>query len=99
VEIRRALETDFDAMWSIFQSVVASGDTYVFSPTTTRQEAFGYWFGPGIASYVATDGSLVLGMYKLRAVPPGSSGGQRLSRGAYVTRRGPTHQATTPAWP
>jgi L-amino acid N-acyltransferase YncA len=67
MEIRRALETDFDAMWSIFQSVVASGDTYAFSPTTTRQDALGYWFGPGIASYVATDGSLVLGMYKLRA--------------------------------
>lgn len=67
MEIRRALESDFDAMWSIFQAVVASGDTYAFSPTATRQDAFGYWFAPGGTSYVAIDGSRVLGMYKLRA--------------------------------
>ena len=67
MDVRRAVESDFDAMWPIFQAVVASGDTYAFSPTTTRDTAFGYWFGPGHATYVATDGSRVLGMYKLRA--------------------------------
>ena len=41
MEIRGDLEADFEAMWSIFRSVVASGDTYVFSPTTSRQDAFG----------------------------------------------------------
>src|SRR5262245_5223591 len=67
MQIRRAFETDFEAMWSIFRSVVATGDTYMFSPTTTRQDAFEYWVGPGVVSHVATDGSRVLGMYKLRA--------------------------------
>ncbi|PWU25664.1 MAG: GNAT family N-acetyltransferase [Candidatus Rokuibacteriota bacterium] len=67
MEIRRAVEADFDAMWRVFQAVVATGDTYVFSPATTRQDAFAYWFGPGMTSYVAIDGLRILGMYKLRA--------------------------------
>ena len=51
--IRKAAEKDFDGMWSIFQSVVSKGDTYVFSPQATRQDAFEYWFGAGVTSYVA----------------------------------------------
>ena len=68
MEIRKASEeADFEAMWSIFQAVVATGDTYVFSPTTSRQDCHAYWFGPGMTSFVATEGLRILGMYKLRA--------------------------------
>jgi|SRR5215510_1842786 len=67
MEIRRASEADFDAMWSIFQAVVATGDTYVFAPATSRQDCHAYWFGPGMTSFVATDGLRILGMYKYRA--------------------------------
>jgi len=54
-------------MWSIFQAVVATGDTYAFSPTTSRHECHAYWLGPGMTTFVATDGPRVLGMYKFRA--------------------------------
>ena len=67
MEIRRASEADFETMWSIFQAVVATGDTYAFSPTTSRQDCHAYWFGPGMTSFVATEGLRILGMYKLRA--------------------------------
>ena len=67
MEIRRASEADFEAMWSIFQAVVATGDTYVFSPTTRRQDGHAYWFGPGTTSFVAIEGLTTLGMYKFRA--------------------------------
>jgi L-amino acid N-acyltransferase YncA len=65
VKIRRAAETDFDAMWPIFRAVVASGDTYPFRPDTPREDAFAYWFGPGVTSYVAEDAGGVVGMYKI----------------------------------
>jgi ribosomal protein S18 acetylase RimI-like enzyme len=65
--IRPATEPDFAAMWPIFRAVVASGTTYVFAPGTSRQHAFGYWFGPGIASFVAEVDGTVAGMYKLVA--------------------------------
>ncbi len=54
-------------MWAIFRAVVAGGDAYVFAPDTTETDAHAYWFGPGIASFVALDGEQVLGMYKLVA--------------------------------
>ena len=63
--IRTALESDFAAMWPIFQNVVASGTTYVFAPDTCYQDAFAYWFAPGVTSFVAEDDMHVVGMYKL----------------------------------
>src|SRR5262245_12823672 len=54
-------------MWPIFRAVVATGTTYPFDPDTKAEEGFAYWFGPGIASFVAEDGGRILGMYKLVA--------------------------------
>jgi protein-tyrosine-phosphatase/GNAT superfamily N-acetyltransferase len=65
MEIRRAAAIDFDFMWPIFRAVIASGDTYVLSPDTPRDEAFAYWFGPGVASYVAEAEGRIVGMYKI----------------------------------
>ena len=65
MQIRKATEADFVAMWGIFHAVVASGDTYVFSPNTSREEAHIYWLGPDIASYVAEIDGAVAGFYKL----------------------------------
>ena len=50
LNIRRAAEGDFAAMWPIFQAVIASGTTYVFDPGTSREDAHAYWFGPGVSS-------------------------------------------------
>ena len=67
MDIRRAVETDFIAMWPIFQAVVVTGTTYVFAPETNRQVAFEYWFGEGVTSYVAQEAGRIIGMYKLVA--------------------------------
>jgi L-amino acid N-acyltransferase YncA len=90
--IRPALPADFDAMWPIFQAVVSAGTTYVFAPDTTPEEAFAYWFGAGIQSFVAEDAGRIVGMYKLIANYPGLGSHvanasfmvdpQRLGRGA-----------------
>ncbi len=54
-------------MWPVFQAVVAGGDSYVFAPDTSESDARGYWFGPGVASFVAESDGRVAGMYKLVA--------------------------------
>jgi ribosomal protein S18 acetylase RimI-like enzyme len=79
--IRRAVESDFDGIWPIFKAVIASGDSYVFAPDTTREEAFAYWFGAGITTYVAQaqDGA-IMGMYKLLPNQP--------DRGSHVANAG-----------
>ena len=66
IDIRPATESDFEAMWAIFRELVASGDTYVFTPDTPKHVCYDYWFGPGVTSHVATMGrERLLGMYKL----------------------------------
>ncbi len=68
IELRPAVEADFDAMWAIFQVLVAAGDTYTFDASATREDCHAYWFGPGVQSFVAVMGSeRLLGMYKLVA--------------------------------
>ena len=63
-------------MWRIFQTVVATGTTYVFSQDTGRDDALAYFVGPGIASWVAEDEGRVVAMYKLVA--------NRRDRGSHV---------------
>jgi len=63
--IRPVRTTDFDAMWHIFQAVVATGSSYVFARDTSRDDALAYFVGPGIASWVAEDRGRVVAMYKL----------------------------------
>lgn len=67
MNVRRASETDFNAMWPIFRAVVATESTYLFAPDTSREDAFAYWFGPGVASYVAEVEGRIVAMYKLVA--------------------------------
>jgi L-amino acid N-acyltransferase YncA len=74
--IRPARTTDFDAMWRIFQAIVAAGTTYVFDRDTSRDDALAYFVGPGIASWVAEDDGRIVAMYKL--VP------NRRDRGSHV---------------
>ncbi|OFJ49640.1 GNAT family N-acetyltransferase [Janthinobacterium lividum] len=72
IDIRLAQESDFEAMWPIFQTLVAGGDTCAFPAATSREDCHAYWFGPGVQSYVAVMGSeRLLGMYRLLANQPG----------------------------
>lgn len=51
-------------MWEIFRAVIASGDTLPFSTSFDIGTFRDHWFGAH-AAYVAVDGPLVVGMYKL----------------------------------
>ncbi len=63
--IRPATSADAEAMWQIFQAVVAGGDTYTFAPDTPREEALDYFLGANMQSWVAELDGAVAGMYKL----------------------------------
>jgi len=71
MNIRSATFEDREAIWKIFHAVVAAGDTYVFDPQTTREEAFEYWFRKDTHTYVAEHEGQVVGTYVLRPNQPG----------------------------
>ena len=67
LRIRPAAEKDFAAMWPIFQAVISAGTTYVHEAETSYEEAFAFWFGPGVSTYVAEVDGQIAGMYKFAA--------------------------------
>jgi L-amino acid N-acyltransferase YncA len=71
MRIRKATVSDFDAIWRIFRAVVELGDTYAFTPDTGRDDAFTYWCGPRMTTYVAEDAGRIVGMYRLVPNHPG----------------------------
>ena len=70
IKIRIATDADHDAIWKIFHEVIAPGDTYVFDPNTSRENALAYWFQPGNHTYVAEQDRHVVGTYILKANRP-----------------------------
>ena len=87
MRIRQASLSDIDAMWDIFRSVVAAGDALPFSDDFDRETFHSHWVGAH-NSYVAVDGSKVLGMYKLGANYPGR--GSHVASATYLV--GPAAQ-------
>lgn len=69
--ILRAAASDRDAIWSIFHAVVSTGDTYVFDPGMSREDALAYWFASGTHPYVAEMDGRILGTYIVKANQPG----------------------------
>ncbi|CCQ95881.1 Acetyltransferase [[Clostridium] ultunense Esp] len=70
MRIRRAKEEDFKEIWPIFKEVISKGDSYVFNPDTSMEDAYYYWFGEGIKTYVIEEDDKIVGMYKLIANQP-----------------------------
>ncbi len=71
ISIRRARESDFDAIWQIFHQVVEEGETYVYDPLTTKEEAHSIWMSNTLQTYVACLGERVVGTYILKPNQPG----------------------------
>lgn len=70
IHLRQATASDAEAIWSIFHSVVAKGDTYTFDPDTSREDALAYWLHPANWCYVAALESEIVGTYILKANQP-----------------------------
>jgi len=81
IAIRLAQPIDFDAIWEIFHRVVQGGDTYVYDPETTKEEARSIWMDNG-KTYVALDGDRVVATYVLRANRPGL--GSHVANASYM---------------
>lgn len=86
--IRRARGADRDAIWRIFQAVVAPGDTYAFPPDIERADALAAWMGPGIETFVAGDEHGLVGTYILK--PNQRGPGDHVANCAYMVD--PDHQ-------
>jgi L-amino acid N-acyltransferase YncA len=82
LNIRPATNSDRDAIWKIFQEVIAAGDTYPIDPEMSREDAFAYWFQTGARAYVAEQDRQMAGIYTLH--PNQSGGGAHVANAAFM---------------
>ena len=53
LEVRLFVESDTDSVWQIIEEVIAGGESYVFSPDSSREKMLAYWLSPEKKIYVA----------------------------------------------
>lgn len=66
IMIRKATKKDYDPVWKIFSKVIESGDTYVFSPKTSKEEIRKHWFADYMQTYVFEENGTILGTYIIK---------------------------------
>jgi GNAT superfamily N-acetyltransferase len=72
MEIRTYQESDWPAVWTIIQRVVAAGETYAYDPAWTAEQTHGVWVeAPPSHTVVACEGLRVLGTAKIGPNRPG----------------------------
>jgi ribosomal protein S18 acetylase RimI-like enzyme len=86
--IRPATHTDAVPIADIIMPVIRGGETYALDPDMSSEEAVAYWFGSDKHTFVATEGTTVLGTYYLR--PNAGGGGRHVCNCGYVTSQSAT---------
>ena len=66
MQIREAIESDFEDIWPIFHEIVSAGETYAYPPNTTKQEAKRLWMQLPRKTYVAEDMDGIAGSYYIK---------------------------------
>ena len=81
--IRQATIHDHDDIWHIIQSIIKSGETYVFDPRSDKAKMMAYWCAQDALVYIATgqDGTIA-GTYVIRDNRPDL--GSHIANGSYM---------------
>ena len=69
--IREIGAAEFEAVWPLFRSVIAAGDTYSYPPDMRFEEARALWTTPPSRTFIAERDGCALGCYLLRPNQPG----------------------------
>lgn len=71
IQIRKASKADYDQIWDIIKEVIRKGDTYAFSPETSKKEMLSIWCAPNTHTYVAILENKVVGTFMMKNNQPG----------------------------
>jgi GNAT superfamily N-acetyltransferase len=80
---------DYDRVWEVFRRVIQTGDTYVFDPSTPKEEMSRLWFADYMDTFVAVDDhDIIVGTYIIK---PNQIGlGNHIANCGYMVN--PDHQ-------
>jgi L-amino acid N-acyltransferase YncA len=83
LDIRKATPEDRDKIWEIIQKVIATGDTYVFDPKSSKRKMLAYWFSKEKHTYVAAREGVIVGTFLLKNNQPDL--GSHIANASYMT--------------
>lgn len=83
MQVRRAVDADSDALWSMLEPVFWAGETYAIDPHISREAALSLWLGASHGAWIAEEGGEALGTYYLKRNFGG--GGAHVCNCGYVT--------------
>ncbi len=61
---------DSNQIWEIIKNVISTGDTWVFSPDSSREKMFEYWFSADKHCYVYEIENQIAGIFFFKANQP-----------------------------
>ncbi len=80
--IRAATETDWPAIWALFQQVAAAGDVFAYDEQTPEATARKLWFDPPAYCFALEWNTQLAGTYYIRPNQPGR--GDHVANGGYM---------------
>ena len=83
MNIRAALDDDYESIWAMLEPVFRAGDTYAIDADISREAALAYWCSA--RTYIAED-DRPLGTFYIRENQKG--GGAHVCNCGYITARG-----------
>lgn len=81
--IRRAMEADGDAIWTILEPIIRAGETLALPRDLSRADGLALWLSPERETYVLEDDGKAAGVFYIRANQPG--GGAHVANAGYAT--------------
>jgi len=83
IHIRKSLAADEDEIWEILKSIIHEGDSFVYSPLSTKGEMLGYWLDKKKHTYTALIGDKIVGTFFIQDNQPGL--GSHIANAGYAT--------------
>ncbi|WP_026940785.1 GNAT family N-acetyltransferase [Hellea balneolensis] len=83
MNIRRATQEDYDAVWSLTKPVIREGRTYPLPQDLDKDGALAYWFALDKDVFIAEQGKVPVGVYYIR--PNNAGPGNHVCNCGYVT--------------
>ncbi len=83
IHIRKSLAADADEIWNILQPIIREGDSFVYSPLSTKEEMLGYWLDKKKHTYTALINDKIVGTFFIQDNQPGL--GSHIANAGYAT--------------
>jgi len=83
VNIRPAIDADYDAIWNMVKPIIRGGRSYPLPRDLDREGSLAYWFAPDKDVFVAEQDNTLVGVYYIK--PTNQGPGDHICNCGYVT--------------